>query len=198
MTTTKIKKILIEGLDRLGKSTLADNIQQKYGHFQRIHFGKPLNLHFYSEHTTKYLNSKMSAPELYQRHSFENMFKLIESDARIIFDRAHLGENVYSPIYRKYAGDYVYAYERAWGMDNRDDSLLVLLTEDFGISNHFVDDGLSFDITKREQEQQLFIEAFNRSVFKNKKMICVTDQAVGGFRRPEDILFEVMNEFDGE
>lgn len=196
MKTTKIKKILIEGLDRLGKSTLADNIQANYGHFQKIHFGKPLNLPHYSEHKKKFQHIKMSEAELYQRHSFENMFKLIDSDARIIFDRAHLGENVYSPIYRGYAGSYVYDYELSYDLGHRDDTLLVLLIEDFAIAKHFVDDGLSFDITKREHEQQLFLEAFNKSRFKNKKVVCVTDQACGGFRAPDQILLEVMSKYD--
>jgi hypothetical protein len=32
---------IIEGLDRLGKSTLIKNIQHRFGFYQVIHFGKP-------------------------------------------------------------------------------------------------------------------------------------------------------------
>jgi hypothetical protein len=33
--------LIIEGLDRLGKSTLIKNIQHRFGFYQVIHFGKP-------------------------------------------------------------------------------------------------------------------------------------------------------------
>ena len=39
-------------------------------------------------------------------------------------------------------------------LDDLPDTRLILLTEDFSVSKHFVDDGESFDITKREKEQE--------------------------------------------
>lgn len=186
-----INKFILEGLDRLGKSSLTQSIQDKYGYYQVIHFGKPQNLKFYNDQSIAKIPSEKSA-YLYQRASFENMFKLLRSNAKIIFDRAHLGEAVYSPIYRGYSGDYIYDIERDNGMDNRWDAKLILLIEDFSVSKHFVDDGLSFDVNKRAQEQDLFLEAFEKSCFGNKKMVCVTAPD-GNFKSKEDILLEAMS-----
>ena len=48
---------------------------------------------------------------------FRDMFKLInyaagEDSMALICDRAHLGECVYSPIYRDYSGDFVFEEEK--------------------------------------------------------------------------------------
>jgi thymidylate kinase len=183
-----INKFILEGLDRLGKSSLTQSIQDKYGYYQVIHYGKPQSLKFYNDRSTSKIPSEQSA-YMYQRASFENMFDLIRSPAKIIFDRAHLGEAVYSPIYRGYSGDYIYDLERDHDMGSRWDAKLILLIEDFSVSKHFVDDGLSFDVNKRAQEQDLFLEAFEKSIFSNKKTICVTAPD-GNFKSKEDILQE--------
>lgn len=176
---------IIEGLDRLGKSTLIENIQQKFGFYQVIHYQKPKILDRYVE--------DMPGKEAwtYQTESFVSMFQLIESCSRLILDRAHLGECVYAPMYRKYDGDYVFDLEKSFGMELEDDVRLILLTEDFDRSKHFVDDGLSLgSADKRAHEQRLFIDAFNKSIFPDKKIICVTDPITGKFRSQEDILKE--------
>ena len=188
-----INAILVEGLDRLGKSTLVEGIQNKLGFFQAIHFGKPKKLKFYEHGKNSYHLAKGSGVEYdYQYASFDNMFKILNSTARVIFDRAHLGECVYSPIYRNYSGDYVYDLERNHGMASNATTKLILLVENMFISEHFIDDGLSFDITKRQQEQDLFEEAFDKSIIKNKQIIHVTDTTTGQFRPKEDILREAL------
>ena len=187
-----IDKYIIEGLDRLGKSTLVSSIQNELGFFQSIHFGKPQLLKFYETKDNDGFVSNGKSAFLYQRASFDNMFRILNSTARVIFDRAHLGECVYSPIYRNYSGDYVYDLERDHGMASNDTTKLILLVENMSISEHFVDDGLSFDITKRQQEQDLFEEAFHKSIIKNKQIICVTDPTTGQFRSKEDILQEAL------
>lgn len=187
----------IEGLDRLGKSTLVEGIQRELGFFQVIHFGKPQRLE-------KYKNALMPEdiahdrdlcyPELfhYQQASFRNSMKLAKSGARIIFDRWHLGEAVYAPLYRKYDGNYVFDLEKRYDVDQESMVRLILLTEDFDASKHFVSDGDSFDDTKREQEQNRFIAAFNKSIITDKRIICVTDPSTGNFRPAEDILKEAL------
>lgn len=187
-----MSKFLIEGLDRLGKSTLTQNIQKKLGFHQMIHMSKPIKCEVYSGENELMVNGDLYR---YQRECFKQMFHLLnEPDYKIIFDRAHLGEAVYAPLYRKYSGDYIYELEQFYDMGHRlrADTTLILLTEDFEISKHFVDDGESFDITKREQEQEMFKSAFEKSIIKRKKIVCVTDQALGGFRKQEDILAEVL------
>ena len=186
----KINKFIIEGLDRLGKSTLVQNIQEHLGYFQVIHYGKPQTLNYYEEGAADSPDVKQTVQQMYQMACFRNMFKMLNTDGvRMILDRAHLGECVYSPIYRKYEGDYVYGMEEL--IADRDDIRLILLTEDFSASKHFKDDGLSFDVSKRNQEQQLFIKALFNSNIKDKRMICVTGLN-GEFRPEEDILREAL------
>jgi len=181
--TAYINKYLIEGLDFLGKSSLVSGIQQKRGHHAVLHFSKPIALDCYN-----------SSLREYQERSFRTMFSILR-DAKytsLICDRAHLGECVYAPLYRSYFGDYVFELEKAFAMHQNHSTRLILLTEDFSISKHFVDDGESFDITKREQEQEMFIAAFERSVISDKRIICVTDSALGGFKPKDVILQEVL------
>jgi len=187
----------IEGLDRLGKSTLVEGIQRELGFFQVIHFGKPQRLekYKYSIMPDDIAHDRDNCyPELfhYQQACFRNSMKLSQSGARIIFDRWHLGEAVYAPLYRKYDGNYVFDLEKRFGIDETSMVRLILLTEDFASSQHFVSDGDSFDDTKREAEQDRFIAAFNKSIIRDKRIICVTDPTTGQFRDAADILKEAL------
>ena len=185
---------IIEGLDRLGKSTLIENIQRELGFHQTVHMSKPRKLPFYERQCQipPKLAPNNEALFMYQRDSFITMFNLMRSDAHLIFDRAHLGEAVYAPLYRGYPGDYVFNLERAMKVDEIPEVRLILLTEDFVNSKHFVDDGESFDISKRAEEQEMFRTAFDRSLFADKKVICVTDKTTGQFRSQYDILTEAI------
>jgi thymidylate kinase len=180
----------IEGLDRLGKSTLVEGIQHKLGFFQVIHFSKPKRLKIYEGAANALIPEDADASlYTYQQETFRNSMMLSQSGARLIFDRWHLGEAVYSPLYRKYSGSYVFDMEKTFNLDSTNNVRLILLIEDFQTAIHFQSDGDSFDDTKREAEQKLFIEAFNRSVIQDKRIICVTDRT-GRFKKPEDILEE--------
>lgn len=189
-----INKFMLEGLDRVGKDTLISGIQHRLGYHQVLHFSKPVRLECYStQEDCDPVTAKNLAFQRYQEASFRNMFSLFR-DARyshLIANRAHLGECVYAPLYRDYPGDYVFDLERTF-MKDVHDTRLVLLVEDFSIAWHFVDDGESFDITKRQTEQDLFIAAFEKSIISDKRIVCITDQGTGGFRRREQILEEVL------
>lgn len=86
-----------------------------------------------------------------------------------IVDRSHIGEMVYSPLYRNYSGDYVLDIEKQYNTDN---FYLIVLTDraENLISR---DDGLSHstDIDKKNEELELFREAFQKSNIKNKYMM---------------------------
>jgi thymidylate kinase len=174
----------VEGIDGLGKSTLIDGIKQRLGFYQVIHFGKPEILELYSN-----FEDKVPA-YYYQQASFRNSMLMARSCARIIFDRWHIGEAVYGPIYRKYNADYVFTLEDQFELQ-RADIRLILLVEDFDRSTHFISDGDSFDDSKRREEQELFIQAFNRSIIRDKRMVCVT-ALNGNFRPRSDILDEAL------
>jgi thymidylate kinase len=190
----------IEGLDRLGKSTLIEGIRNALGYYEVIHFSKPQRLAAYAETAGPcfdWRGAEIPASSLpayhYQRESFRNSMLLAMSGARVIFDRWHIGEAVYSPLYRGYDGDFVFTFERTHGLDESGDIRLVLLTEDIAAASHFIDDGDSLGpVAKRAEEQQLFIDAFNKSIIRDKRMVCVTDPATGAFKSKERILAEVL------
>lgn len=165
-----LQHIIIEGLDRLGKSTLVDGIQHKLGFFTKLHFGKPQVLTHYELSV-----GKAAAKEAYQRESFKQMFDLLQAtDARIILDRAHLGEAVYAKRYRGYDGDYVFDFESIKRIQALSSTLLVLLVNhDQALERTLIDDGDSFDWSKRAEEQEDFIAAFNRSRFRSKMILSV-------------------------
>lgn len=187
----------VEGLDRLGKSTLIQGIRNQLGYYEVIHFSKPQKLDAYSrasDQSLSFAGIPLASQQVYQyqHESFLNSMLIARSGARVIFDRWHLGEAVYSPLYRGYSGDYVFKLEESTGLSGYSGARLILLTEDFDIAEHFVDDGESFDITKRREEQELFLAAFERSKIRDKRIICVTDPGLGGFKSKAQVLAEAL------
>ncbi len=183
-----VSKFLIEGLDRLGKDTLIEGIQHRRGYHQVLHYSKPLRLDCYLS------DDGFSAERRYQEASFRTLFQFLRDvQANIVCNRAHLGECVYAPLYRGYSGDYVFDIEAECDAGALASARLILLTEDFNVSRHYVDDGLSLGpADKRRKEQDLFYAAFNRSTIKDKRVICVTDRATGDFRLKSSIIDEAL------
>lgn len=199
-------KFLIDGIDRLGKSSLIKKIQDEMGYYLVIHYDKPkllgdfldlakstLELELTQECPFDYshLTNEQLALFFYQEQVNFNMFELLKSDAHIIFDRTHLGEMVYAPMYRKYPGDYIYEIEKDFTNASskvKEARLVLLTTSNFGILE---DDGLSFDFSKKEIEQKKFIEAFDRSSLTNKVLVDVHD-GQGKYRSYDEIFEEVM------
>jgi hypothetical protein len=182
------RAFIIEGLDRLGKDTLINGLLHTLGHHQTLHFSKPVLLDCYAQ------KHGAAALKAYQEATFRNLFRMLKAPgARIICNRSHIGECVYAPIYRKYPGDYVFDLESEEGIAVLSGVRLILLTEDFETSSHFVEDGKSLGGGKnRQAEQAQFLLAFNKSAFSDKRSVCVTDSASGGFRPAADILREVL------
>lgn len=178
-------KFLIDGVDRLGKSTLTQGLLDALGYHLCIHYDKPKVL-------SAYENTK-DPRGVYQFECNKGMFNLLYSEVPIIFDRTHLGEMVYAPLYRKYSGDYVLAMEADLAHNKtytyQDDVLLILLTtSNFDI---VTDDGQSFDFSKKEDEQAMFKEAFGKSRL-TKIMVDVHD-GKSGYKSKQQILAEVLN-----
>jgi thymidylate kinase len=170
--------IIVEGIDSTGKSSLIRNIMNTLDYFLTVHYQKPLDLDSFNKSLKQY-----------QMSSFWSGFQLFKTKVNTIYDRFHLGEVVYSNRYRDYDGDYVFELEKNERVDLNDDVVLILLyTSNFSIC---VDDGESFDFSKKEEEQSDFIEAFNKSIISNKIMIDVSS-IYGGFKHPDDILYEAM------
>jgi hypothetical protein len=107
---------------------------------------------------------------------YDDMFKMMlnnnEDNINMIFNRSHLGESVYSPLYRGYSGDYIFDIEKKYAEKLRSKLYLITLTND----PHTIlkrDDGKSF--YGNEEEVKAEIDGFNRahrlSKIKNKLLI---------------------------
>jgi nicotinamide riboside kinase len=199
-------KYLIDGIDRLGKSSLVKRIQDELGYHLVIHYDKPQVLtnyliaaHGIKESTdpnydfVKHLSVENIARYLYQEEVNRSMFELMKNDVPIIFDRTHLGEMVYAPLYRGYSGDYVYRFEKEF-IDEKmytqsyNVRLILLISSN---TEMLQDDGRSFDPTKKDEEQKMFIEAFNKSQLTNKVIVDVHNGA-GGYKSFEDVFTEAI------
>lgn len=191
-----INHLIVEGIDRLGKDTLIQGVQDHLGFFQVLHYQKPKLLAKYSQKARRTLQEeqdvKTEALKIYQFNSFIMMFKMMRANTRLICNRAHLGETVYAKRYRGYDGNFVFDIERLFSYSDGplEKVLLVMLyTSDFSFIE---DDGQSLDVTKREEEQADFLEAFNKSLIPNKLLIDVCDKN-GGFIPREVILQTVLD-----
>lgn len=171
---------VIEGLDRLGKNCLIDGLQNALGFKQVIDFGKPKKLDAYDGDL-----------RVYQHQSFKHAMMMLATYPNLIFNRSWIGEAVYAEMYRGYSGDYVFELERRNNMAQCRSTKLILLTEDFSVSKHFVSDGESFDDSKRQEEQDRFISAYNKSSLPDKQIVNVT-AVDGNFRDAHAILAEVL------
>jgi hypothetical protein len=183
------RKFLIEGLDRLGKDLLIKGLQSRLGYHAIIHCSKPMRSEYYVR------QSDADALRLFQVDTFRTMFSILRDTSlmRVIYNRAHLGECVYAPLYRSYSGDYVFDLEREFGASKFTDVRLILLTEEFEVSKHFSDDGKSLGPTdQRAKEQDHFLRAFASSTMMDKRVVNVTDVGTGEFRAPTAILDEVL------
>jgi len=179
-------QFLIDGIDRLGKSTLIENLLNELGYHLVVHYGKPKKLTAYQP---KHLHDD-SPERKYQEACNKEMFYMINAGIKVIFDRTHLGEMVYAPLYRKYRGDYIYEYEKNADTDHT--RLILLTTSDFDIC---VDDGESFNFDNKVREQQSFLRAFCQSSIQDKVIIDVND-GTGKFKSPERILREALKKVD--
>lgn len=160
------KFIIIEGTDNTGKDTQQNLIIEKINNlvFQKLHYS---SLPF-KEDKEKHI--------LYSQKLYDDMFKLMlkckDENINLIFNRSHLGETVYSPLYRQYSGDYVFDIEKLYVNQLRKELYLITLSND----PHTIlkrDDGLSF--YGNEEEVKAEIDGFNRahrlSKIKNKLLL---------------------------
>lgn len=161
-------------VDAVGKGT---QIQMLKEAFEKN--GKAVHIVHYS--SIKQPDSAVYNIQMLSKILYKDMFRLINEatnndDRVLILDRAHLGEIVYSEMYRDYSGRYVLHLEDDLSMLDQLRSRLILFTDD---AEKIIErdkargDGLSFslDIDKKKQELRLFDEAFDLSSFDNKKRI---------------------------
>lgn len=182
--------IILEGLDRCGKSTQAEKLLSVL-HDLPVH-----TLHYSAP---KGFKDKAEAKD-WLTDQYSSMFAMIAAmygKAHFILDRSHVSEMVYAPMYRGYSGDYVLDIElAAWGMYPYTMSGVYLITFiDEPESLVAREDGLSFasDVESKTREIAAFEAATEKSTIRQKKVINIAGKdpdavfaEVLGFIRPQE------------
>lgn len=182
--------LIIEGPDNVGKNKLIEQFVKFSPNLMIRHFSKP-----HGQTKEEQQNYQL------ETFSFEFRFSTLLSNFSevspnkndiLIWNRSHIGEMVYAPLYRNSKGNWVYDLEQTFNFDNRR-IFLILLTGDpeFLIRN---DDGLSFS-TKLEDKQneiELFKQAVDKSIIKNKMIIKVNE---GMKFKPANKIYEEIYKF---
>lgn len=180
--------IIIEGLDRCGKSTTVDHIRKKI-----ITSPKTVTIHSSAPPKAGYTD----------RWSYDHYKNLIShstsmmcASTTVIHDRSYIGEYVYGPIYRKSNPYWIFENSKYGNSLEsnllHDNTYLILLTDT--IENRLIrDDGLSLssDRQKMLKEEELFLEAFNKSSIKNK--IHIHNQPLSEMIKMVDIFMRGIN-----
>jgi thymidylate kinase len=147
----------------------------------------------------------ISNVELWQKFHFEDMFELMKtslnsSSRNLILNRAHLGEYVYSPIYRGYEGEWIFDLEKSFfnssGIYQADIKLFVFYDSD-NLKLRMREDGNSFsgnDDLKMNKERGRFLKAFEKSIISHKKLFDLSDYLSDFKNEPNRINVELILE----
>ena len=174
------KFIIIEGTDNVGKDTQQDLIIKNFPRkvFHKVHYSA---VPFKGKEGIDY-SARMYTD------MFEMMMSCKHKDINIIFNRSHLGESIYAPLYRGYNGDYVFDIEKGYVNSLRENLYLITLINDPKIILSR-DDGKSFYKNEEEVKAEIdgFIHAHRKSKIKNKLKINV------GTMTAEEISFIITD-----
>ena len=183
------KIIILEGPDNTGKDTQQKLIIQK--------LYKKEGLVFQTHHFSNCPFKTKKDHTAYSKKMYTDMFYAIQEycnhEISAIYNRSHLGEAVYSPLYRNYDGDYVFKIEKLFKDSvttyynkgkKYEDKILdnVYLIVFVGDKNVIFsrDDKLSFykDAEGVQKEREYFERAFEKSVIPHKILIDVTGKHI--------------------
>ena len=179
--------IIIEGTDALGKDTQISFIEKE---FEKNH--KAVHIIHYSNIKLDSIESIEQASKIRYREMF-NLLSDVPENNVLILNRSHIGEAVYSPIYRNYNGDYVFHFEKEFVDREASNTKLIVFTdtpEAVIERDKKRGDGLSFslDLDKKNQELEAFERAYEMSSL-NKKLIHLNG------RSPEEIWEQDVKPF---
>jgi thymidylate kinase len=175
-----IKDIILEGMDRTGKSSHAANLWTTFNsmpvnHGASIIRGDKMQSKYVhpsdQDHYRAYSN--------YQNHSFKRIKHCNDNNIEgvRIYDRFHLSECVYGTKYRKYDGSYVFDIEANYIKDVPEDNIILITFIDSVDSLLSRDDGDGFTSDPKEihKEIDLFVDAHYDSNIINKHIINISD-----------------------
>jgi len=164
--------LIIEGMDRCGKSTLVESLRKNY---------------FVSPNTFVHHSSsppKVEDKNLWELTHYTNMFTMSKfmvtnSNFDVIFDRFHLGSAVYGKKYRGMDPTWIYRMDKIHLKDYNDAAIILLTDYAEAISERDDGDSLETSIDDYRETEQNFLNAYNNSSCVNRLHINITDN--GGF-----------------
>ena len=165
--------LIIEGMDRCGKSTLVEQLRKHYFTNPRIlihHSSSPPKVDNPNEWEVQHYCALLDTSyQLNYTHSFD-----------VIYDRFHLGAIVYGKKYRNADPEDIYAIEDM--LVCKDDEIALVLLTDWTTQIMVRDDDNSLETSSAEFDETrvAFEEAFARSIIPNKLHINISEN--GGFK----------------
>ena len=122
----------------------------------------------------------------YSQYMYHNMFLVLkenycmDNERCLILNRSHIGEAVYSPMYRNYSGDYVFEIENMFKNQTFFSRIVLFTMIDDPNSIIERDDGLSFsvDVDKKTEEIKMFKRAHEMSYIKHKLLINIANKTI--------------------
>lgn len=182
--------VIIEGLDRCGKSTLVTNLRRYY-------FKNPRLVVHHSSSPPK----DIANPNSWELEHYSSLFETAETlvqkfDYDIIFDRFHLGAAVYGKKYRN--ADTRDVYELDYDMLYENEDVALILLTDFPEKIYERDDGDSLESSLEDYHHtaKAFDEAFITSHCPNKLYINITNN--GGFVNTYPTVEKFLNSLRDE
>lgn len=154
-------KIIIEGCDRVGKSTAIKELKKLIPNSIVKHFESPPSiLPAVDQH-------EWCKTEYFNEIAFAKF-----SDITIIYDRYYFGEMVYAPIYRGYYPDYIEVLERLLNSENT--FLFVLDCNEKTLIKRYDGDGIYKKDIKNIKNK--YIKEFMASSIINSFLICTENK----------------------
>jgi hypothetical protein len=132
-------------------------------------------------HKVHYSSLPFKDRDKHTQHSsqlYSGLFRMIGAlrpeGVSVIFNRSHLGESIYAPLYRGYSGDFVFDIEeRHKDLIQTDVFLITLVNDPDRILSR--DDGKSLYKTREDVQADIdgFVRAHRKSIIKNKLLLDV-------------------------
>lgn len=145
-------KIIIEGCDCVGKTTLIEKLKLKYSQSIVKHFfNPPKNLTKEEQHN-------------WCKTEYFNELNYSKFPITMIYDRYYFGEQIYAPKYRNYYPNYINELEEEL---NKENAYLILLVANIS-DLHKRFDGKFININDMEEIQKKYNSLFQNSKIKNK------------------------------
>lgn len=166
--------IFVEGPDRAGKDTCIRMLKDEV-------FVDPKTIEIHSSATPRGNQFGDLWSEMHYTHVLKHAVNMHMDGFTVIFNRSHLGEDVYGPLYRDTSGSFIYGLERR--ILPLDSCYLILLTDS---PENLLrrSDGLSLESDKLDNIKQTvdrFDYVFEKSSIANGHKLKYNSARDGGF-----------------